>query len=71
MFASNEGDNILNESSAGAIPINSMYEGEEERQAAIPPALAQDVIEESKEEQNIVQSSHSKDAQQPPTAQTQ
>jgi len=31
MFASNEGDNILNESSAGAIPINSMYEGEDER----------------------------------------
>ena len=34
-----KGDYDLNQSSAGNIPINSMYEGEEERKAAIPPPL--------------------------------
>jgi hypothetical protein len=38
MFASG-GMNDLNQSSAGAIPINSMYAGEDERQAAIPPPM--------------------------------
>ena len=29
----------LNQSSAGVIPINNMYAGEEERKAAIPPPM--------------------------------
>ena len=51
MFASNEGTNLLNESSAGVIPINSMYQGEEERQAAIPPPMEHDIDSASAEEQ--------------------
>ena len=37
----------LNQQSANPIPINSMYSGEAERQAAIPPPLEE---EETKEE---------------------
>lgn len=32
-------ENEFNHASASQIPINSMYEGEEERKAAIPPPL--------------------------------
>ena len=40
MFASGGmGMNDLNQSSAGAIPINSMYAGDAEREAQIPPPL--------------------------------
>ena len=49
MFASGGmGLKDLNQSSAGAIPINSMYAGEEERQAAIPPPM--EGLEENEEE---------------------
>lgn len=38
--------------SAGVIPINSMYDGEEERQAQVPPVKTPEaVIEETKEEE--------------------
>ncbi len=45
----------LNQSSAGAIPINNMYSGEDERQAAIPPPLdtSEETIAENAEEQNV------------------
>ena len=45
----------LNQSSAGAIPINNMYAGEEERQAAIPPPLdtSEETIAENADEQKV------------------
>lgn len=58
MFASagnGMGMQDLNQSSAGAIPINSMYDGEDERQAAIPPPMEgleeNNIEEEHKEEE--------------------
>ena len=45
MFGSRSGAAIdLNQSSAEIIPINSMYEGETDRQAAIPAPLTDDEI---------------------------
>ena len=43
MFGSRSGAALdLNQSSAEIIPINSMYEGETDRQAAIPAPLTDD-----------------------------
>ena len=51
MFASG-GMNDLNQSSAGAIPINSMYAGDAEREAAIPPPMeGMEPMDENEEEQ--------------------
>ena len=45
MFGSRSGAALdLNQSSAEVIPINSMYDGESERQAAIPAPLSDDEI---------------------------
>ena len=45
MFGSRSGAALdLNQSSAEIIPINSMYEGETDRQAAIPAPLTDDEI---------------------------
>ena len=49
----------LNQQSANPIPINSMYSGEAERQAAIPPPLEE---EETKEE--VKQEDYEEDQQQ-------
>jgi len=42
----------LNQSSAGVIPINNMYDGEDDREAAIPPPLegSEEAIKESVDE---------------------
>ena len=48
------GEYELNQSSASAIPINSMYEGEEERKAAIPQPLDDDKKEEQKLEEEPI-----------------
>ena len=52
MFAS-KGEYELNQSSASAIPINSMYDGEDERKAAIPPPIEsnEDVIKEEQKQE--------------------
>lgn len=70
LFAA-KGEYDLNQSSAGVIPINSMYDGEEDRTAAIPPPLdgTEEKIDEAPEETAHV--SDHKEEQAPATMETE